>query len=425
MNASTASLLERLLGPLPADVQAALDLVREVAQARGVAVYLVGGCVRDALLGLPPGDVDLSVVGDAPSLAADVAARAGLSPPSVHPRFRTATLRIGARTLDLITARREAYTAPGALPTITPSDIAADLARRDFTINAMAVPLTGDRRGTLLDPHGGQADAESGLLRTLHAESFRDDATRLLRAARYAGRLGFRLTATTHAQAVGARTFLPTISPARVRHEFERIFAELHPARALAVLGATRADRALLPGLCYTPALLAAYHRWRARATAPSQTPWLLPVVDAPAEVVAAYADRFALTHHERRAAASLARVRAHAARWSASLHHGVAVAASATLALDGLPLAAIEAWACRHPDAAAAALVERYAHTFRHVRPRLTAADLHAMGVPASRLFGRVLHELRALRLDEPDATIDDERALVARLLAPQREGR
>ena len=85
--------------------------------------------------------------------------------------------------IDLITARREHYPAPGALPSVTPSHIRDDLARRDFTINAIAACLTGGRRGELLDPFGGVADLDAGLIRVLHQSSFRDDATRLLRAA--------------------------------------------------------------------------------------------------------------------------------------------------------------------------------------------------------------------------------------------------
>lgn len=425
MRSSDAPLLNRIVAALPKDVRRALAIIRQVAESRGTAAYLVGGCVRDALLGVSSGDVDVSVEGDAPTIAAEVANRAGLPTPVVHPTFRTATVRVGEHSIDLITARREAYAAPGALPTVTPSTIADDLARRDFTINAMAVALTGDARGTLLDPHGGLADLERGLLRTLHTHSFRDDATRLLRAARYAGRFGFQLEEATLAHALRDSEYLSTISPARVRHEFERIFAESEPERALAVVRALEADHALLPDLRVSEAVLGAYRHWWERGASAHETPWLLPLVDASGNLVSAYADRFALTHRERDAAHSVAMVGAQAAGWSASLVQSISVPPSATLTLDGIPLAAIEAWLCRYPDSTSSALLERYLREYRSVRPLLASADLQAMGVPASPLFGQVVRQLRALRIDHPAATVDDERALVQHMLAEHARGR
>ena len=108
----------------------------------------------------------------------------------MHWRFGTATVGVPGASVDLVTARSETYRQPGALPEVRPGSIAEDLARRDFTVNAMAVPLTGDARG-LVDPHGGRADLRAGIIRTLHTGSFRDDPTRIFRAARYSKRLGF------------------------------------------------------------------------------------------------------------------------------------------------------------------------------------------------------------------------------------------
>ena len=160
--------------------------------------------MRDLLLGRPPLDIDLALPGDAPGLARDLAATHTLRM-TQHGAFGTATLELAPDlaapppakpALDFITARREYYPAPGQLPEVTPAGMDADLARRDFTIHAMALPLEPDG-GPLLDPHGGQADLAAGVIRALHAGSFRDDPTRIFRAARYAARFGFTVEPQT------------------------------------------------------------------------------------------------------------------------------------------------------------------------------------------------------------------------------------
>ncbi len=167
-----------------------LGAVREAATE---PVYLVGGAVRDLLLGRGRADIDIVVEGDAAALAS----RLGADVVS-HERFATAKVSLDGHEVDIATARTESYPHPGSLPVVEPAaQIEADLARRDFTINAMAIPLGGE--ADLIDPHGGQADLAAGLLRALHPLSFVDDPTRALRAARYAARFGFGLEPETEA----------------------------------------------------------------------------------------------------------------------------------------------------------------------------------------------------------------------------------
>jgi tRNA nucleotidyltransferase (CCA-adding enzyme) len=151
--------------------------------------YLVGGAVRDQLRGAAPVDLDFAVEGDAAEAAATVAARLD-GKVLEHDRFGTAGVRVGDADLHFATSRRERYPAPGALPEVEPAPIEEDLARRDFTVNAMAIALPGER---LLDPHGGRPDLDARVIRVLHDKSFLDDPTRLLRALRYEARLGGRL----------------------------------------------------------------------------------------------------------------------------------------------------------------------------------------------------------------------------------------
>ena len=162
--------------------------------------WLVGGAVRDLLLGGTRADLDLVVEGDAASVAALLGAEA-----KSHERFGTASVSLGGGTRGCRgrpNARRMRI--PGRFPTCEPSALAEDLARRDFTVNAMALPLLGTAE--LIDPHGGRADLERGVLRILHSRSFEDDPTRALRAARYAARLGLALDAETKERLVSRPT---------------------------------------------------------------------------------------------------------------------------------------------------------------------------------------------------------------------------
>jgi tRNA nucleotidyltransferase (CCA-adding enzyme) len=203
------------------------DAYPELAAVEAVAsqpVYLVGGAIRDLLLGHGRTDLDLVVVGDAVALAEALVAESDASSWTgvVHERFATAKVGFDGHEIDVATARTETYAAPGALPEVTPADsIEADLSRRDFTINAMALPLGGSE---LVDPHGGRGDLESGLLRILHRDSFVDDPTRALRAARYAARFGFELEPETE-RALRA-TDLETVSEDRREAELLRLAGE-------------------------------------------------------------------------------------------------------------------------------------------------------------------------------------------------------
>jgi tRNA nucleotidyltransferase (CCA-adding enzyme) len=182
--------------------------------------WLVGGAVRDLLMGAPSVDLDVAVEGDAREAARAIAERLG-GEAKEHERFGTATVKAGDLTVDLATTRRETYAQPGALPDVEAAPLDEDLARRDFTINAMAASLGADTLGDLRDPHGGRADIEAGVIRVLHPKSFADDPTRLLRAIRYETRLGFGMDPATERLARDAiETGAPsTVSGARVRDE--------------------------------------------------------------------------------------------------------------------------------------------------------------------------------------------------------------
>jgi tRNA nucleotidyltransferase (CCA-adding enzyme) len=203
-----------------------LAAVHEVAG--GKPVYLVGGAVRDLLLGHGRTDIDLVVEGEAAALATRLGGEV-----VEHERFATAKVSLDGHEVDIATARAESYPHPGALPEVEPTaGIAADLARRDFTINAMAIPLR--REPELIDPHRGREDLEAGLLRVLHAGSFEDDPTRALRAARYAARFDFELEPDT-AELLG-QADLNAVSADRRAAELLRLAGEAEAVRGFALL---------------------------------------------------------------------------------------------------------------------------------------------------------------------------------------------
>ncbi len=202
-----------------------LDAIRAVSAE---PVYVVGGAVRDLLLGRGRADLDVVVEGDAAALASKLGAE-----PVSHERFATAKVVVDGHELDIAGARTESYPYPGALPEVAPAaGIEADLGRRDFTVNAMAIPLRGEAR--LIDPHGGRADLEAGLLRVLHPGSFADDPTRAIRAARYAARFGFALEPET--AALLRATELGTVSSERRRAELLRLASEATAVPGLGLL---------------------------------------------------------------------------------------------------------------------------------------------------------------------------------------------
>jgi tRNA nucleotidyltransferase (CCA-adding enzyme) len=220
---------EQPIEALRSSLIAAHPALAKIRDAAEQPVYLVGGAVRDLLLQRPSVDLDLLVDGDAGALAERLGG--GMAD---HDRFGTAKVLVDGVEVDLTSARTESYSEPGALPEVVlGASLEEDLGRRDFTINAMAVPLAGEAR--LIDPYGGRADLDAGLLRVLHAGSFLDDPTRALRAARYGARFGFALEVET--ERLLRETDLGTISEDRLRSELRRLAAEEEGPRGLGLLG--------------------------------------------------------------------------------------------------------------------------------------------------------------------------------------------
>jgi tRNA nucleotidyltransferase (CCA-adding enzyme) len=198
-------------------------------------VYLVGGTVRDLILGREFLDVDLAVDGDTLAVAATIG-----MPSGGETRFGTVSVFSDGYRYDLARTRSERYPRPGALPEVTPAGIDADLQRRDFTVNALAVGLTGSRAGELVAAAGALQDIETKHLAVLHDRSFLDDPTRLLRLARYAARLGFSIAPDTRELAEQAIStgVLDTISGTRIGNELRLLANEPDPVAAFQAVAA-------------------------------------------------------------------------------------------------------------------------------------------------------------------------------------------
>ncbi|MDP2905637.1 MAG: CCA tRNA nucleotidyltransferase [Candidatus Omnitrophota bacterium] len=227
--------MKKYLEKLPQEMRGLIKLVGDVAAQKNMRVYLVGGFVRDLLLGATNLDLDVVVEGDGISFAEDVAAELG-SKLIRHHAFGTATIVSGHHLkIDVATARKEAYASPAQLPVVQPGSLKDDLFRRDFTINAMAVDINPNDFGRLIDFYGGISDLKNKKVRVLHDLSFFDDPTRILRAVRFEQRYGFHIEPRTLKRLKGAakRGMLEAVEPQRMRDELILMLKEKEPIKAL------------------------------------------------------------------------------------------------------------------------------------------------------------------------------------------------
>lgn len=382
--------------------------IAAVAEIHGARAYLVGGAVRDALLGLSVTDIDIAVVGMTSGLPRGVA-RALNGRVVAHSQFNTFSLTASGRNIDLAMARQESYTHPGALPTVTPGTMQQDLARRDFSINAMAVSLGEDSFGELLDPFDGQSDLRTRTVRVLHDDSFRDDATRILRAARYAVRLRFTLEPNTESLLRRDSSYLDTISAARLRDEFERVLQESRADATLGLLQDLEVLTSVFPAIALTPVTLQALQSARDYAQIDTVATSLSILAQGLSkEDRRGIVERLAMDTHWRKVIQD-----------TGLLHKKLEKASAITTQtpnseiyalLQDLEESAILGCALL---ASAVPLRQRlmlYLNKLRDVRPIMNGSDLLALGVPMGPQVGELLHDLLMARLDRQVVTRQDE---------------
>jgi tRNA nucleotidyltransferase (CCA-adding enzyme) len=412
-----------LLARLPAASRRSLGVASALAREQKVGLYLVGGEVRDLLLGGPSEDLDLAVEGDALRFAKLLAPRLGEGASlALHPEFLTASLALPAgRSLDLAACRRERYAAPGALPTVEPGSIRDDLARRDFSVNALALRVVPDPP-VLLDPRGGIDDLRARRLRVLHPASFLDDPTRILRGLRLGARLGLAFdpeTAALARDALAAGAFA-TLTGDRLRRELLRLLESgAEATERLAELGGLEG---LDPELGWEPRArqrVVDAVRAAVELQQPCTTAGLAPP-DRGRVALAALAwgldsaarQRLALRLGGGRTGVLLERLHERLERPLAVVSQRSVrphEAAAALARLEGDELALLAALGGRIARAA----VRRDLSEWRPLSLTVTGSDVIALGAAPGPLVGEVLHAVRAARLDgEIDAAGELDRA-------------
>jgi tRNA nucleotidyltransferase (CCA-adding enzyme) len=440
------NLAEKLASALP---PARLDLLKKIAKAaqeQRAAIYIVGGFVRDLLLKRPSLDFDIVVEGDAIKLARAIQSKYG-GRITMHKRFGTAKWFLepivadnrhleedGEQlatdksqlpiTLDFITARREFYTHPTALPTVESGSIKLDLHRRDFTINTLAIRLDGHHFGDLHDYWGGYNDLRQGLVRVLHSLSFIDDPTRMLRAVRYEQRYSFNLGLRTRQLLLAALPMLERISGDRVRHEIDKTLAEENAPQILDRLQELGILEAIHPDLIWDD--------WIKDHISNLELPppeWDLEteLKGLPLHRILAYslwlarlpAKRSQRVTKRLRVPSVIAETVQNACHLWADLPSLKDKNPSIwTSRLEKVPVAAIYTvyCACDNPDDQRR--LSTYITDWRHVSQKTTGHDLEACGLPPGPIYREILTQLRNAWLDGQVITYEDELSLLKHLV-------
>lgn len=429
---------------LPAPLLNLLERSRDVANNMGYSLYVVGGFVRDLLLGVPTLDLDLVVEGDAIAVAKELSRQLKGRVRS-HGRFGTAKVILGGTagtslpsSLDFVTARTEFYQRPTALPEVERSSIKQDLYRRDFTINTMAICLDRDRYGELLDFYGGEKDLHERCIRVLHNLSFVDDPTRILRAVRLEQRLGFAIDTRTAELVYDALGLLTRVTGERLRHELELILDEQAPEAALKRLAELGVLRRLEPGLRYDAWLADKLRRAREvteqeivvsdNGLEPHDTPRVaverkqlfLALLTYP--LSKAQLERFlARLHFSLEVASYLRQVRElHAL--THRLDRPYVKPSRIYRLLEHYSPTALMAFSIALDASAARDHVLLYLQRLRWVRTHIDGQFFKSLGIPPGPLYGQILAKVLDARLDGALNTMSEEETLVRRLLAAQR---
>jgi tRNA nucleotidyltransferase (CCA-adding enzyme) len=395
------------------------DAVAQLGE-RADGVYVVGGTIRDILVGEASFDVDIAVEGDAIAFAYALAgALGGRATP--HQRFGTAIVSYAdVERIDVVTTRTEFYDSPGALPTVERAGLREDLFRRDFTINAMAASLGADDFGRLVDPYGGRADLEARMLRVLHNLSFIDDPTRIFRGIRYEARHGFRFEEHTARLLRGCieMGLVGDLSSSRLRDELVALLEDAGAPAGIRRLGELGADSAIHPHLRGDDDAAALFSRASALrdelgADVPSWRIGLAALArDMTSDEAYDWLDRLTLRRRD-----------------SDRIVGAVTVAPRIVERLRSEQLAPAQVVALADPFAPDAPLfalaledrpeLREYFDRLRDVRLEIGGADLIALGLPESPQIGEILGEIRKRKLNGELDGREEELAAARELVA------
>jgi len=421
-----------------------MQRVAEQAAALRLPLYIVGGFPRDLLLGRPSMDYDLVVEGNAVALARRLFKAHGGKVTS-HSRFGTAKWALPEgfaaddsegdsadmstlpASLDLISARAETYGSPAALPTVKPGTIRDDLQRRDFTINAMAIRLDGERRGELLDLMMGQEDLRRGLIRVLHSQSFVDDPTRIYRAVRYEKRFGFSIVGPDLQMMHVAKPIVDRLSAQRIRRELDLVLEEPHAGMILARMADLDLLRQVHPLLPWNSGIQARLHLARSqRPGRPAEYGgrhqqqsrswprfgWLLWLMSLPEVDIRTVHRRLSFS-------ASLLKSLLASSELYADLNLLAGLRPSQCVErLEVLPVEAVQAVALGAPEGAPKRALQSFLGPWSRIKPHTTARDLLQRGLRPGPRYAQILRDLRNAWIDAEVASEEDELQMLDGLL-------
>ena len=419
---------------LPHRLVTLLEEAGQLADRCEVSIFVVGGCVRDLLLGIHNLDLDLVVEGDGIAFARKLGdilqARV-----KVHERFGTAMVLLpDGFKLDVATARTEYYEYPTALPTVEHSSIKKDLYRRDFTINALAVRLNGKGFGDVLDFYGGQRDLNDKVIRVLHGLSFVEDPTRVFRAIRFETRFGFRLGKDTTALIAGAvkMNLFHRLSGHRLLEELKLLCSEREPRQAIKRLADMGLLRFIHPKLSWSDrlekllsAIDEAIDWYRLLYLDRKMSVWLVYMMGflemLPESGVKDVLKRFPFSEQEA-TRLKMARVGCHNAIRRLGSKRPLKPAEVYHL-LSGLPDETLLIFMAKSKGDTVKRQVSAFLTTYQHVKLNLTGSDLAAMGLKPGPQFKQILAQLLDARLNGDVRTDTEERQFVQQLVhAPKR---
>ncbi|MBC7216655.1 MAG: CBS domain-containing protein [Candidatus Caldatribacterium sp.] len=427
---SRVSLTERLYLHFGPENLSLLETVAEVARRAGVRAYLVGGVVRDIILGVPNEDLDIVVEGNAIAFAHLLRQRLG-GKVVPYPPFGTAILFLkDGKRIDLASARHEFYAFPGAPPQVEYANLRRDLFRRDFTVNAMAISLHPEDFGDLFDFFGGLKDLERGILRVLHPLSFVEDPARAIRAVRFEGKYGFSIEPFTMSllKQTVRESFLTRIKPDRLKEELQLILALPDFPRYLLRMYQLDMFPSILPGCIWKKDFEKIYERLLALFSTydtSSGDPLLLKLSPLFGSMDPRYLEdlrvRLSLSKKSVQKISLFLRERERVVQElrRESLKNSEVYSLCSSLPFEFLLLLVAE-----YSGSVVAERVERYLKEWRMAKPLLDGRSLQALGVPEGPICGRILQELLLAQIDGEIRTPEEGERFVRCFLERMRNG-
>jgi tRNA nucleotidyltransferase (CCA-adding enzyme) len=453
----TRNLRDKLENALPVERLTLLEMIRNEAQIQHIALYIVGGFVRDLLLERPSLDFDLVVEGDGILLAKTLAQKYGGRVTSHH-QFGTAKWHIGDSKfddstvsaqvdekdklklsnlpdfLDFISARTEFYTHPTALPTVESGSIKLDLHRRDFTINTLALRLDGSHYGELHDYWGGMSDIRKGVVRVLHSLSFVDDPTRMLRAVRFEQRFGFRIDERTLDLLKEALSLLGKVSGDRIRHELDHCFKETNVLRIMKRLHELDLLKAIHPGLSWDNWLTHKFSHVLDRLSNLTQDfqfnyssmgdnllqslLYVIWLIRLSPEQVGDICSRIRIPVGQTKVIMAASQLMRELPVWVSAKPSQI------TSRLDEVDEVAILAVCLSVETEQDCKPLQKYLHEWRFVRPTVTGEDIRKVGLPTGPIYKKILSKLRSAWLDDEIQDLQQESEMFTDLIRLAKEG-